>query len=337
MAGFRDQFITGSKYFSNLLSTRRLVQLSGQKLILPFYHSVSDKALPHIQHLYLGKNKESFSKDLDFLLKEFSPIGLDDLFEVARGNRQLSKPSFLLSFDDGLSEFHSIIAPILLQKGIPAVCFLNSKFVDNKDLFFRYKASLLIDAFVNNPMLIKQSEFANFTFLEIKTKILAVKYDNKDKLDTWAENIQLDFDDFLANQKPYLTSDQIKTLIEQGFYFGAHSKDHPEYQYLSLEEQLRQTKESVEFVQNKFNLSQKTFSFPFTDYGVSKQFFNQIASENIAELTFGCAGQKIENTSTHFQRLPFEMDQLSAKQIINGELLYFLMKQPLGKNRIQRK
>jgi hypothetical protein len=35
--------------------------------------------------------------------------------------------------------------PILRRKGVPATVFVNSDFVDNQDLFFRFKAALIID------------------------------------------------------------------------------------------------------------------------------------------------------------------------------------------------
>ena len=48
------------------------------------------------------------------------------------------------ALDDGLSGCHRYIAPLLRKKGIPASFFLNNRFIDNKSLFYRYKASLLV-------------------------------------------------------------------------------------------------------------------------------------------------------------------------------------------------
>lgn len=44
-----------------------------------------------------------------------------------------------------MRQCYDVILPILEAKGIPATFFINSGFIDNKDLFFRFKASFLID------------------------------------------------------------------------------------------------------------------------------------------------------------------------------------------------
>ena len=155
-------------------------------------------------------------------------------------------------------------------------------------------------------------------------------------LDEIAEIIDLDFNEFLLKKSPYLTSSQITDLIKKGFYFGAHSIDHPEYQYIELKEQIRQTKESIQKICTDFAIDYKIFAFPFTDYKVSKEFFNVIKENEIAENTFGCAGQKTDVIKNNHQRIPFEMGSLSAKKILNSELLYYLLKMPLGKNTIKR-
>lgn len=336
MAGFREKFIYGVNKGIGIIPTNLLQKVSNQRLILPFYHVVSDEEMPHIKHLYPIKGVRAFINDLDFLLKYNTPIDYNEFQELSRNNKQPDKPSFLLSFDDGLKEFHDIIAPILLQKGIPSICFLNSAFIDNKDLFYRYKSSLLIDKIQREPGLISNIQTLFGGSPKIVQNILSISYQNKELLDELAIMIEYSFNDFLTNYSPYLNSEQIRSLINQGFHFGAHSIDHPEYQYLELQEQLRQTKESLQYICNRFSIGYKIFSFPFTDYNVSKKFFNHIKSNDIAENTFGCAGQKTDIIPNNFQRIPFEMTDLSGKQILNSELLYYLLKMPFGKNIIKR-
>ncbi len=336
MAGFRDKIIYGLSKGISIIPTQLLQNITNQRLILPFYHTVSDKEMPHIKHLYPVKGVKAFINDLDFLLKHFAPIDYTEFKELFHNNKKPRKPAFLLSFDDGLKEFDDVIAPILLKKGIPAICFLNSGFIDNKDLFYRYKSSLLVDKVKKEPGLINKISTLFEDHSNIIQNILSVQYQNKAVLDEIAKLIQYNFNDYLSNQSPYLNSEQIISLISKGFHFGAHSINHPEYQYIELQEQVRQTKESIQYISNKFSIENKIFSFPFTDYNISKQFFSHIRENDIVDITFGCAGQKKDIISNNFQRIPFEMNNLSCKQIINGELLYYLLKMPFGKNIINR-
>jgi peptidoglycan/xylan/chitin deacetylase (PgdA/CDA1 family) len=342
MAGFRDQFFQAFSKVGNLAPSGLLLRMTRQHCILPLYHLVSDDNPPHVRHLYAVKTEKAFRRDLDFLLRLYEPVDYPLFREMVARDGQASKPVFLLTFDDGLREFHEVVAPILLEKGIPAVCFLNSGFIDNAGMFFRYKASLLLSHLAAHPGLLQEGAVKAFAAAHLRKGgdlpgfLHAVDYRDQAALDALAGLVGCDFTEFLSRHQPYLTTGQIQSCIRNGFHFGAHSIDHPEYRLLEYGEQVRQTRESVESVVARFQLDYRTFSFPFTDFGVEKRFFEQVRREQMAELTFGCAGQKRESIPGHFQRIPFEMGKRSAKEIYNTELLYFMVKSILGKNTVHR-
>lgn len=336
MSGLRTSFIRNLSFIAVALPSRNLLQWSGNKFILPFYHLACDTPVPHVRHLYSIRTTKTFREDLDFLLSLYRPLDFNEFLQLRASGKLPSKPSFLLSFDDGLREFYDIVAPILKEKGIPAICFLNSGFIDNADLFFRYKASLLIEHFLQFPHLLNTQEVKNWFEQKHKSGqhfrevLLSIPYHNRLFLDELSELSGLSFQNYLKNQKPYLDRDMIRALIRDGFYFGAHSIDHPEFQFISYEEQFRQVKVSVGEICRDFNLSYKAFSFPFTDYGVSAQLFEQLQRESIIDVSFGCAGLRDEKRRGHFQRCSFE-ENLSAKKIHNGEYLYSIVKKFVGK------
>lgn len=105
---------------TNFASQDLLIFLSGQKMIRPFYHTVSDSDLWHIKNLYPIVGVNQFNQDLDFFQKYYSAV--DSRYLLAEKSMRGEK-TFFLSFDDGLSEFHDVIAPILIKRGIPAVFF----------------------------------------------------------------------------------------------------------------------------------------------------------------------------------------------------------------------
>ncbi len=321
---------------SKLIPLSWMKHLSNQHFIHAFYHSISDTILPHIQNLYPVKNSQQFEADLDFLLKHFQPISMDT-FLLNKHNPSKLKDKFVLSFDDGLREVKEVIAPILQRKGIPATCFLNSAFVDNKDLFYRYKASLIIHQLntqkelLSNPQLVIFFKEQNWNTANYKQHLLSVAYNQRDLMDKLANSIGVDFNAYLHEIQPYLNSEEIIALQQQEFTFGAHSIDHPLYYKIPLDNQIHQTQKSLEFVQDTFN-EPRIFAFPFTDYGVKHIFFENLK----ADATFGTAGLKKEKRSNHFQRIALEVGSQSAKDIIKSEYLYYLLKSPLKKNTIIR-
>ena len=149
---------------ASLIGLPRLIGYTGENLINVFYHTVSDEYLPHIHPIYAPKKIAEFEMDLDFLLRYFQPIDMQKAKEVVLDKKHLEKPSFHLSFDDGLREVYHIIMPILERKGIPATVFVNPAFVDNQALFYRHKQNITTDA---TRFLQTQSPY--LTWNELKT------------------------------------------------------------------------------------------------------------------------------------------------------------------------
>ena len=164
-------------------------------------------------------------------------------------------------------------------------------------------------------------------------------YQNKYILDKIAIVLEVDFADYLSRFQPYLSSEQIKKLIDDGFNIGSHSIDHPEYRFLPYEEQIKQTKESVKMICDNFSLSYKSFSFPFTDFGITKKYFEEInqGDNPIVEFSFGGAGIKKDSFENHLQRIPMDEKSLTARTIIHSEYLYYILKAPFLRNKIHRK
>jgi peptidoglycan/xylan/chitin deacetylase (PgdA/CDA1 family) len=339
----RSLFRKAAPSVSRLISTEKLIFLTGQKVLLPFYHAVSDRELPHLRAVIQVRNISQFLADLDFFLEHFLPAGIRDLMESNQRKTPGSKPVFHLSFDDGLKECITTIAPILSAKGIPATFFVNTEFIGNKEVFYRFRASLIIEKVQFLPEELKKTIHAvldqqAFPPGHLKERLLSVDYKRRQVLDEIADLAGIDFTDYANREEIYMNEEDIRSLLQQGFTIGSHSLDHPLYKMTDIGEQLRQTFTSSDFLIEKFRVSPVLFSFPFSDDGVSAEFFRKVYKpEGKADLTFGISGLKKEVIPNHLHRIPMEVGPYSARQIITGEYLYFVMKSLIGKNTIRRK
>lgn len=298
--------------------------LFGNRIIFPFYHLISDGACPHIRHLYTVKSISQFEKELDFFQKNFQAISLQEILNHIKNNTKPERASFFLSFDDGLKECHTIIKPILKKRKLKAAFFLNTAFVNNQALFYRYKVSLLIE----------QLEKTNSNSDYSKNELLQIGYEDTEKINQIAGELNFDFKQYLETEKPYMDWAEIQELKADGFYIGAHSVDHPLYSRLSLEEQIYQTKKSIEEVENKLKTDNRIFSFPFTDDGVSSEFFKTIFDENIATLTFGTAGIKDDTYSRNLQRLPMDNCTNDIRIFVMKNFLAYYLKKLSGRQKV---
>ncbi len=313
-----------------------------QSLILPFYHSVSDERLPHLVHLLPIRNVQTFRADLDFLLHHFEPVDADTLIRIITGNLPLRKPAFHLSFDDGLKEISTVVAPILREKGIPATFFLNTGFIGNRDLFYRFKVSLLVEKLAEISQKTSDEVTAlldqrQTTASSLQSRLLSITYADRDIPDKIASLMNFSFSEYIASHPVYLDENDIRQLLSQGFTIGAHSHDHPEFRCITPAEQLRQVNLSTDYLKEKFGIKQLLFSFPFSDDEVSKLFLDELyPPRGEVELSFGISGLKKEEQTRHLHRIPMETGVSSALRIVKGEYLYYLLKAPFNKNRITR-
>ena len=324
------------------LGFRTMRNYSGEKFIFPFYHLVAENTPDYIKNLYKAPTPQDFKSDLEFLLKYYQPATVEELKQFVLDGKKTNKLKFFLSFDDGLKECYEIVYPILKEKGIPAAFFINPDFVDNKSFFYRFKTSLVIEKIITNSdgKLLQRSKdllgISNGTNNKLIQKVDDLTFSGLGILDKLAQQLDVNTEEILQKQKPYMTLDQLKQMESDGFIIGSHSMNHPLFANLSEKEQISQVDQSMRFIRENFNPEILTFAFPFTDDGVSSSLFDYIEQNENIDISFGTAGIKRDSRTKHIQRIPMEADGLDAAGILWQEYAWFMLKSAFGKNKINR-
>jgi glycosyltransferase involved in cell wall biosynthesis/peptidoglycan/xylan/chitin deacetylase (PgdA/CDA1 family) len=299
-----------------------LRRIGRQPFLFLYYHVVSSCILPHIICHYRYKTPTQFIDDLDFLLINYKPLSLIEVIKYVKEDVPLPPNHFLLTFDDGLREVNDIISPILVSKGVPATFFLNSSFIDNKELCFEHKASILGVRIRKGLSSAEKKEIKQtlreYHILEadLTKSVLNISYHQRSLLDKIGRILRVCFEDYLQQNQPYLTSDQVNGLIKKGFTVGAHGIDHPHYSTLFLAEQLEQTLSSIKQIRKRFGLEYGAFAFPYNDEGISGEFFKKVRESGLVDITFGTGGIADGDLISHKQRVSLERPLLPAKEII---------------------
>ncbi len=293
-------------------------------LLLPCGHAVGDVAPAHVKHLFRIPTLAKFKSDIEFLAKHYQVLPLSELerFVQSREDRLPAK-YFVLSFDDGMREVYEVIAPFLREKGIPAIFFLNSTTIDNRQLMWRHKVSLLIAR-------AQQKNVSVFPALEgyrgksLCAKLLSLRFAHQRILDEIATFLQVDFDEYLRSSQPYMTTQQVLELARQGFEFGAHSASHPYFNEISIESQQDEISKSVQFIR-ALSIPCRYFAFPFHDNGVPSSVFKYMRDLGLV-LSFGTSDARVDSVPFSLHRfaldsensnstIPELLKQLSAKSL----------------------
>lgn len=314
--------------------------------LFPFHHMISSDEVAHVKHLYSYKNVSQFKYDLDYLLKYFKPVSVTDLISEINDHQRLPKNSFLLTFDDGFTEMHDVVAPILSSKGVPAIFFVNPAFIDNKELFYRCKISLAIEAVLkakDKKAILEKCSAMLGAGLDASAEILINHLKGLNNLNAYfvdeiAAILNISFDDYLKDKKPFLTSNQVRELQHLGFSIGAHSWDHPYYHLISGEEQRSQTIASCNYIRDHFAAPLNLFSFPYTDELVCQSFFDSVNdNQPSTDLFFGVQSQKYELHNRVVHRFNAELPELPMDKLLKRVIGDMFLQRVSGKDKMIRK
>lgn len=265
-----------------------------------FYHIISDAYVPHVSNIFSYRGINKFEEDVVFLKRNFDLLSYGELVAHLIDKKPFPKRPAFVSFDDGLREVFDYARPVLKKHNIPCVFFLTTDFLDNKEMFFRHKASLCLDRLKN----CSQKTLVE-VFNIIKQRI-SVTVKSKDKakailrgcdfghptvIDAIGRALGIDFADYLRSVKPYMTSDEIKVMLSEGFEIGSHGRNHNPLDRVPHKELAREIYESSLFLDKRFGVDKVGFSFPFSAKGIDLDWLKNIQSVNRSiGLFFGSDG-----------------------------------------------
>jgi len=288
---------------------------AGGPLFTLVYHAVRDTPAPHMDALLRSRSQAAFAREIDLLAKRFAPVDLGTVVEALQGGPKLTKPSLLVTFDDGMREVAEIAMPVLRARDIRPAIFVNLDFLDNRVAFWRHKAALLADAVRALPpgdprvasvqsVLVERGVTTRKPGGGVPEQTLAVGWRERDVLDTIARILDVDFSGFLAT-RPYLTQDEVRALAADGVAIGAHGFDHPDHRQLSDEERFAEVMGSTDEVRKRFGAPHATFAFPFSDEGLPGGLFDRLFASGI-DVTFGTSWPEPARHPRAIQRLCLE-------------------------------
>jgi peptidoglycan/xylan/chitin deacetylase (PgdA/CDA1 family) len=276
-------------------------------------------------------------KDIDYLGTHYNFITLEQLIKFDQGKAGLPENPILLTFDDGFCEMYDIVVPLLLKKGIPTSFFITASALDNKQMLFRNKSSVLIDFLKTTDSKNLENNVLNwFTRHDIHSSdayqaILGIRYANRELLDELALFTGFSFGEYLEKNHLYLTTGQIKEMIGHGFETGAHSVDHPNFSELTTDERHAQISKSLDFLSDKNILTHRAFAFPFSSNMADSEFLTDAYNRYKLEITFGTNGMVPEKKPHHYQRFYMDFNYGSINYHVTLYQVKGLVKQILAR------
>lgn len=275
------------------------------KITIVMYHYVRD--LNHSRYPEIkGLDVELFKEQLQYILKHYKVIRMEDLIDAVKGDKKLPNNSLLLTFDDAYSDHFEFVFPILDELGIqgsffpPAKAIQEHQVLDVNKIHFilasvEDKKQLISDVFAQLDRYRKvyslETNEHYYEKLAIKgrfdtAEVIFIKRIFQRDLPEKLRNIIVNFlfnkyvskDESAFSRELYMNIDQLKCMVRKGMYVGSHGFDHYWLNTLTHEQQQNEVELSIKFL-NKIGSNTQDFVFCYP-YGAYNDSLLSVLKEN---------------------------------------------------------
>jgi peptidoglycan/xylan/chitin deacetylase (PgdA/CDA1 family) len=268
------------------------------------YHAISPTPLTHLKHIYPVKTPAAFEHDLIYLRDHYHIITYDQLLAHNQDGVRLEPNAALITFDDGYRECFTEVRPLLKKYGLPAVFFLTTDLLDNRHMFYRNKYSLAVarvlalaepELAAILPAFNRQASSPLPDRPALLRWLRSLNYLDEAVMDKACYLLGLDPADYLATDRPYLTTEEVKILAADGFTIGAHGRRHSKLDLLQPSERAAEILGSCQSIQAITGQTTVPFAFPFSGYGVDRRALADLRAEHrVIGLLFDSKGMRMD-------------------------------------------
>ncbi|MBI5408621.1 MAG: polysaccharide deacetylase family protein [Nitrospirae bacterium] len=250
-------------------------------------------------------HKDAFKDLLEYLLKRFNPITLEQLTDYYYAGKTLPENPLFITFDDGFANNYHHAFPVLKSLNCPAVIFLSTGYIENRTGFWverleysihntkfeRLRTSLLdhdLDLPLNSN---EEKETAYRTilrFLKGGSRLSAIEEAVRlicDRLGFPALSRIDGNEDYR-----FLTWDEVKEMSAHGISFGAHTVHHVNLTFEDLEKARWETQASKHELESRLGRECIAFCYPYGRSGYNDKM-EALLKESGFKLGFQLGGK----------------------------------------------
>jgi peptidoglycan/xylan/chitin deacetylase (PgdA/CDA1 family) len=218
---------------------RALTSLAGRPGLLTLaYHRIGvSEGQPFDDGLY-SATAAGFRAQLLYLRERFDMLSVDALLEASgHGRLALTRPSALITFDDGYRDNCEVAMPILRELGIPAVFFVAASYIDEPRLTWWDRVAYIVK---RTTRAVLELDYPRRLVLdlpavgrnEVARQILRAykqtpSIDHPRFFEHLHERAEVTADVAALGRDLFMSWDQVRELKDAGMEIGGHTYTHP--------------------------------------------------------------------------------------------------------------
>lgn len=235
---------------------------------------------------------EHFEAMMKTLKQNGDAVSERDILDSLSGRTKLPKRGFLVTFDDGYEDCHSIVTPILKSLSIPGLFFIPTEAIDEGKLGWwdllawllknTRRASISVRDRVYRLPLEREQALGEFK------AVMKLSHESKNRslVEEVSRACEVELPDRAICSRELLTWDQIREMRAAGMSIGSHTHTHRVLATLDLETQRQELRRSKDKLESELRERILSISYPVGGYEHFNAETKNLAQENGYELAF---------------------------------------------------
>jgi peptidoglycan/xylan/chitin deacetylase (PgdA/CDA1 family) len=248
--------------------TRLLECLPAKRILLVLnYHRIGDAAATAFDPQVFSATVEDFDDQVGFLARRFDALSLAAVIDIAEGRRTLTRPSVLLTFDDGYIDNYELAFPVLRKHGVHGVFFLPTSFIGTDRIPWWDTIAYTVKHTERRRFALTYPEPANFDVAAEGTDRVT------GRLLEFYKRPQTDSGRFLAevadvcncapiSERLFMNWHEARQIHEGGMTLGSHTHTHEILSKLSEHDQFNELALSRRLIEDNTGAEVTAFAYP---------------------------------------------------------------------------
>ena len=267
------------------------ISLENKNIYIIMYHYIQEKKkslFPKLKFLEFN----NFKNQVNYFKSKANILNKDQFYEIIKTKKIPTKPSIILTFDDGYIDHYKYVFPLLNEKKISGFFYPPIKTIEKREVLDVNKIHLILEKEKNKKKVFNLIKYFLKKDFDIEIKDLDLnriklggRYDNKDTMiikSLLQHHIPFQFRSKIVDKifskilqysekeianKIYMNKKHIIEMNENGMSFGSHGYNHYWWEFLKIKEQEIEIKKSVEYF-SKLKMFDKKFSvcYPYGSF-----------------------------------------------------------------------
>jgi peptidoglycan/xylan/chitin deacetylase (PgdA/CDA1 family) len=210
----------------------------------------------------ISASKDNFSKQMEYLSKNYNVISLKKFMEYKKNNEKIPKNTVVITFDDGYNDSYKNAYPILKKFDLPATIYLTTGYIGNDKIPWWDAIAYMI---LNTKVKSFEVEGLGKYVLGDRQKVInAIKNKFKNMKDK-EKNVLIAKLSRVLNVTPpkmsmFLNWKDIKAM--DNISFGAHTVNHPILTNIPLKEAESEIRDSKSIIEKYLGKKVLSFAYP---------------------------------------------------------------------------